>query len=526
MNKRIVSLAMAAASLLGAALLSACDDVKTDLKAPVYKTALKEDETRMSAFKAAFPNEYASYQKNNETKVMTDYKGSIAYHKNDNVNPLPQGFKHAQPYLKNLWLGYPFSFEYNEARGHTYAIDDFVNIDRLNRYGADGKALMPTTCWNCKTPKMMIWYKQYGDKLWSMDANEFRAADKISGMDETINCANCHNPTNMELRLYSEPLNDWLKRTNQDWNKISRNEKRSLVCAQCHSEYYFTHKDNGPAAKPVFPWDEGMGADDMYRYYMGHGAKDASGNPGPFVDFKHAASGVPIIKMQHPDYEMFVDGPHGAAGVACADCHMQYQRVDGKKISSHWMTSPLKDQEMRACRQCHADKTADFLRERVIYSQKKVFDQLIKAEALSVKAHEAVRIAGAYAGDSAADYDTLMKQAVEMVRKGQLFWDYVSAENSVGFHNPAKSLDTLATSMESSRIAVDLASQATNYGISSAISGDIEKIVPPILEHSRKLMQSPEHLQNHPWLKLLKPFPTDPQVWEGQTRLTSEATAK
>ncbi|MDR1659984.1 MAG: ammonia-forming cytochrome c nitrite reductase subunit c552 [Desulfovibrio sp.] len=526
MNRPIFTHAAAAVALLAMVMISACSDVTTDLKAPVYKTSIKEDETRMSAFKDAFPDQYASYQKNNEAEVMTEYKGSIAYRKNDNVNPLPKGFRHAQPYLKNLWLGYPFSFEYNEARGHTYAVEDFVNIDRINRYGADGKGQLPTTCINCKTPKMMTWHKEFGDKVWSMDSNTFRGKDKISAMDESINCANCHNPATMELRLYSEPLKDWLKRSNQDWNKLSRNEKRSLVCAQCHVEYYFTHKDNGPAAKPVFPWDEGMNPEDMYRYYASHGAKDASGKSGPFVDWVHAASGVGMIKMQHPEYEAFIDGPHGAAGVSCADCHMQYQRAGGKKVSSHWMTSPLKDAEMRACRQCHADKTADFLRGRVLYTQKKTFDQLIKAEALSVRAHEAVRLANNYAGARSPDYEALMKQAREMVRKGQLFWDYISAENSVGFHNPAKALDTLMTSAECSQQAVDLATRATMFGIGPSLAGDIEKIVPPIMEHSRKLMQSPEHLQSHPWLKLLKPFPPAPQVWDGQTRIVSEAPAK
>ncbi|MDR3363285.1 MAG: ammonia-forming cytochrome c nitrite reductase subunit c552 [Desulfovibrio sp.] len=524
MNKKLFSLVTVSVSLLSMLLLSACNDVSTPLKPPTYKTTIKEDETRMSAFKAQFPLEYASYQKNNESEVMTDYKGSIAYHKNDNVNPLPEGFKKAQPYLKNLWLGYPFSFEYNEARGHTYAVEDFVNIDRINRYG-DGKGQLPTTCWNCKTPKMMTWYKEFGDKLWSMDPNLFRTKDKIDAMDETINCANCHNPANMELRLYSEPLKDWLKRSGKDWATLSRNEKRSLMCAQCHSEYYFQHADNGPAAKPVFPWDDGFDPEDMYRYYSGHGKKDAAGKPGPFVDFVHAVSKAPIIKMQHPEYEMFQDSPHGAAGVSCADCHMQYQREDGKKVSSHWMTSPMKDKEMRACRQCHADKSADYLRERVLYDQKRSFDQLLKAEAASVKAHEAVRLAAAYNGERAPDYDALLAQAREMIRKGQLYWDYVSAENSVGFHNPVKTLDTLMLSVESSNRAVELASAATNFAIAKDLVGDIEKIVPPILKHSRKLMQSPEHLQTHPWLQMLKPLPASDQVWDGQMRL-SAAPAK
>lgn len=519
MTNRIFSLALAVSALLGVALLSGCNDVSTELKTPTYNTKIKEDETRMSAFKAEFPEQYASYQKNKESEVMTEYKGSVPYRKNDNVNPLPKGFKHAQPYLKNLWLGYPFMYEYNEARGHSYGVEDFVNIDRINRYGEKG--ILPATCWNCKTPKMANWVKEYGDKFWSMNSNDFRT--RLDVMDETISCANCHNPKTMELQLYSEPLKDWLKRSNQDWNKLSRNEKRSLVCAQCHVEYYFTHKDNGPAAKPVFPWDNGMNPEDMYQYYKGHGPKAADGKPGPFADWVHAASKVPMIKMQHPEYETWIDGPHGAAGVSCADCHMAYERRDGKKVSSHWMTAPLKDKEMRACRQCHADKSPEYLRERVIYTQKKTFDQLLKAQDISVKAHEAVRLANGWDGERAANYDALMVEARDMVRKAQLFWDYISAENSVGFHNPAKALDTLMTSMECSQKAIDLAEQATNYGIAPALAGDIKQIVPPILEMSRKLQQDPEFLQKNPWTKLLPVLPKADQVWDGQTKLTSQA---
>lgn len=136
---------------------------------------------------------------------------------------------------------------------------------------------MPATCWNCKTPKMMTWIKQYGDEFWSKDVNEFRGKDKIDAKEESISCATCHDPKSMELRLYSEPLKDWLKRSGKDWNNISRNEKRTLVCAQCHVEYYFTHPDNGPKLRPVFPWDKGMNPEDMYEYYKGHGKKDASG---------------------------------------------------------------------------------------------------------------------------------------------------------------------------------------------------------------------------------------------------------
>ena len=91
MTKSNIHKALGAAALLGMVLLTGCQDVSTDLKPPKYKTSIPENATRISSFKTEFPQQYASYMKNNETKVMTEYKGSIPYNKNDNVNPCPKG---------------------------------------------------------------------------------------------------------------------------------------------------------------------------------------------------------------------------------------------------------------------------------------------------------------------------------------------------------------------------------------------------------------------------------------------------
>lgn len=513
MNNNTKHVAFAVA-LLGSLLLVGCSDVE-EPKAPTFKSGRPTDTLKSSEFKEAFPRQYASYRQNDESSVMTEYKGSIPFHKNDNVNPLPTGFKYAQPYLKNLWLGYPFMYEYNEARGHTHAVEDFVNIDRINRYSPDGKGNMPATCWNCKTPKMMEWIAKDGDAFWAKDVNDFR--DKIDVKDESISCATCHDTANMELKLYSEPMKDWLARSGRKWENISRNEKRALMCGQCHVEYYFTHPDNGPKGRPVFPWDNGFTPEQMYEYYNTHGPKN-----GPFFDFVHPVSGVKVIKAQHPEYETWISGPHGAAGVSCADCHMPYQKQDGKKMSSHWWTSPLKDPNLTACRTCHSDKTAEYLKSRVHFTQEKTFRQLLQAQEASVRAHEAIRLASEYTGEKAQNYNALLDQAREMTRKGQFFWDLVSAENSIGFHNPAQSLDTLMSSMNYSQKAVELALEATRGGIVDGVSGDIKKLVPPILEHSRKLQQDPEHMASHPWLKKLPVLPKNEAVWDGVTRLNPQ----
>lgn len=499
--------------------LTACSEV-SEPETPVFKTKLSVDERSNSKFKPEFPLQYETYLRNNESEIMTEYGGSVPYNKNDDVNPLPEGYKHAQPYLKNLWLGYAFSYEYRAARGHTYAMKDILHIDRLDRYNE--KAGLPATCWNCKTPRMMDMVKEYGDDFWAKDFNEFRV--KFDLDEDTIGCANCHDPTNMELRLYSEPLQDQLKAQGKEFKDLPRNDKRALVCGQCHVEYYFTDVGMGPAKRPVFPWAEGKDPEEIYAYYKSHGNGEIPGFEGHFVDWVHPVSKTPMLKAQHPEYETWFNGTHGAAGVSCADCHMSYTRLDGKKkISNHHWTSPLKDPDMKACRQCHTDKSPEYLRERVINTQHKVWNQLLIAQEISVKAHEAIRMAAEYEGDKPANYDQLMIDAREMCRKGQFFWDLISAENSVGFHNPTKALDTLATSQQCSQKAVDIAIQAAAFTTAQALSGDIKELVPPILEHSRKLQQSPEHMASHKWFKYIPLLPEKEMIWDSNKRLVPPA---
>jgi nitrite reductase (cytochrome c-552) len=120
--------------------LSGCSSDVKEPTVPTYKTQLSKGELKSSAYGKEFPQQWTLYQRNTQAndqealKTMTMFKGSVPFRKHDDQNPLPKGFKQAaQPYLKNLWLGYPFSFEYNEARGHTYALNDILEIDRINR---------------------------------------------------------------------------------------------------------------------------------------------------------------------------------------------------------------------------------------------------------------------------------------------------------------------------------------------------------------------------------------------------------
>ena len=126
-----------------------------------------------------------------------------------------------------------------------------------------------------------------------------------------IGCADCHEPkiwicisaVRRSLKLLAVKVEILLM--------LLHREMRSLVCAQCHVEYYF----KGDGKYLTFPWDKGFTVEDMEAYY------DEAG----FYDYIHKLSRTPILKAQHPDYEIAQMGIHGQRGVSCADCHMPYK---------------------------------------------------------------------------------------------------------------------------------------------------------------------------------------------------------
>ena len=136
-----------------------------------------------------------------------------------------------------------------------------------------------------------------------------------------IGCSDCHDPETMNLHISRPALIEAFQRQGKDITKATPQEMRSLVCAQCHVEYYF----KGDGKYLTFPWDKGFTVEDMEAYY------DEAG----FYDYIHKLSRTPILKAQHPDYEICQMGIHGQRGVSCADCHMPYKSEGGVKFSDH-----------------------------------------------------------------------------------------------------------------------------------------------------------------------------------------------
>jgi nitrite reductase (cytochrome c-552) len=210
----------------------------------------------------------------------------------------------------------------------------------------------------------------------------------------------------------------------------SRQEMRSLVCGQCHVEYYF----KGPGKLLTYPWDKGLKVDQIEAYY------DEAG----FKDWQHAETGAAILKAQHPEFELWSQGIHARSGVACADCHMPYVREGAIKVSDHQVRSPLKN-AARACQTCHhypeqeIQARATAIQDRTVALQNRAENALIEM----MDALQAAKKRGATPEQLAP--------AQALHRKAQWRVDFAISENSRGFHAPQETARILAEAIDFAR---------------------------------------------------------------------------
>jgi nitrite reductase (cytochrome c-552) len=284
----------------------------------------------------------------------------------------------------------------------------------------------------------------------------------------------------MELRITRPSLVNAMERRGFDIaEEATRNDMRALVCAQCHVEYYFA----ADTKKVTFPWDRGLRPEDMWEY-----KENEAIEAGFAYDWIHGVSGAPMLKAQHPEYELWSFGTHGEAGVTCADCHMPYQRIDGRKVSSHFWGSPLEDVE-QSCRTCHADRSSTQLTQRVRDTQERHLEAMEETQALSVRAHYYInRLITA-----GADEDVI-EETRHLVRKGQWFWDIIAAENSDGFHNPHGSMDAMRMSSDASNEVIRLATrELVRLGV------DIDELEDMIAQTRQQVWAEEDPLEKANW---------------------------
>ncbi|MDT8392295.1 MAG: ammonia-forming cytochrome c nitrite reductase [Bacteroidales bacterium] len=370
---------------------------------PVVK--LSEYEPRNEEWGKNFPREYESYYQTADTSFRTLYNGNAM------IDMLEE-----DPRLVVLWAGYGFAADYNQGRGHYYAIEDIHKTLRTGAPQGPGEGPMPNTCWTCKSPDVPRVMNEIG-------IAEFYNGKWASLGPEIVNhigCADCHDPNTMDLRITRPALIEAYESIGKDISKATHQEMRSLVCAQCHVEYYFNSKVPVEGVPYLtFPWKDGTTAEGMLEYYDNIG----------FSDWTHALSRAPMLKAQHPGYETFMTGIHYERGVSCADCHMPYHSEGGQKFTNHHLTSPLQ-YITSSCQVCHRESEAT-LTKNVYDRQRRVIEIRDKAEEQIVRAH----VEAEFAWDAGASEEE-MKGILYHIRAAQWFWDYAAASHGGSFHSP------------------------------------------------------------------------------------------
>ncbi len=371
-----------------------------------------------------YPNQYATLLKTETNNTRTNYGGSEPISKLE-----------VDPRLVTLFAGYGFSKDYNEERGHLNSLTDVRGTLRVNDK-------TPGTCYSCKSANNpSLW-----DEMGMADYDKTPFMELGNHIDQPIGCANCHEANTMRLVVTNPALEEALVAQGKDWTTFTRQEMRTVVCANCHVEYYFL----GDGKYLTFPWENGTNIDQIAQYY------GEAFESGEFVqDWEHPQSGAPMIKMQHPEFEFFTqNSTHYNAGVACADCHMPYTRDGAAKFSTHDVKSPLLNAEA-ACGACHTD--VGYVTSRVKIIQDQVANTMSATEYAIVAAIDAIEAAAGFPNVNS----DLLTEARMLHRESQIYWDFIAAENSMGFHNPEEALRILAH-------ATDLARQAQLKAVEAA----------------------------------------------------------
>jgi len=378
---------------------------------PLKVVEIKDGQLDPAVWGKNFPLEYDSFKRTEEDYGRTEYGGSTPYSKLERY-----------PALKRLWAGYPFSVDFNEERGHYYALIDQKATLRVKNFK------QPGACANCHAAEAPGLIKTMGWEAF----NKTPYNDLAEKMHGGSTCADCHDPQTMELVITRPAFKNAMAAAGVDLTKATRQDMRAYVCGQCHVEYYF----KGEGKELTFPWSKGRTVEAIEAHYDEYG----------FTDWTNKETGVKMRKMQHPEFETWGTGIHARSGVTCADCHMPYIRSGSIKVSDHWVRSPLVNIR-NACGACHAWPEEE-MKGRVKEIQDKTAGLLRAAESALLSAMDAI-IAARQAGAT----DEALAEAATLIRGGQMRWDLVFSENSTGFHSPQEAARVLAG-------AIDLARQA------------------------------------------------------------------
>jgi len=435
------------------ALLINIFERKAEVRTPYVRVVeVSEDDTDPAKWGKNWPAELDSYKR---TAITTHTR--FGGHGGNEAVPEEKIVR--DPWLKRMFLGYAFSIDYRDRRGHAYMLTDQEATQRLTKPQSG-------SCLHCHASIMPLYRKLGdGDPFKGMDATSKLTYQEVSkmlhdgGAIHPVSCVDCHDPKTMALRVtrpgfirgiqalaasdapvpalasiaqWRTGARDRAYDPNLD---ASRNEMRSYVCGQCHVEYYCSTK-----LPLTFPWGKGLRVEQIESFWDATTFADGA----QFYDYAHQETGAHVLKAQHPEFELWNQGIHARSGVSCADCHMPYMREGATKVSDHWVRSPLLNVN-RACQTCHRFSEAELLA-RVDVIQQRNYDLLQRGGQALVSLLDAAAAAKAKGATPEQ-----LAPALALQRRAQWRLDFIAAENSMGFHAPQEAARVLGEAIDYAR---------------------------------------------------------------------------
>lgn len=386
------------------------------------------------------------------------------------------------PFLALLYNGWGFGSEYREPRGHYFMVQDQLEVD-------PGRVKAGGSCLTCKTPYAPILEKQMGKAYFSTPYKEVLARLPKDQQTLGVACIDCHDNRGMALKISRGfTLGKALKAMGVDETKLSKQNMRTLVCAQCHVSYMITKDKEMHSTDVVFPW----AGSTVGNITIENIIKQIKSSPAN-CEWTQSVTGFKLGFIRHPEYELYSNNsPHWLNDVSCADCHMPTITKDGQKVSDHRIMSPLKN-DLIACAACHSEKPQE-LREKILAIQDATMTVYLKAGYATATVAKLFEMANKAEASGKKLDKSLYAQAREQYEQAFYRVIFIGAENSTGFHNPKETMRVLG---DATKFAAAADAQVRRVlavaGVSAPEKIDLELAKYTNNRGAGKIMFKPEH---------------------------------
>lgn len=478
MRKQLLAALMAAA--LTGAMITACAPPKAE-KAKVAE--IPDGTIDPAVWGKNYPEQYEGWK----ATAQPTPEGMSKYKKgNDGGKTYDKLSEY--PFIALLFNGWDFGIEYNEPRGHVHMMKDQKDIDpsRLKGGGA---------CLTCKTPYAPQLAQKQGLTYFSQPYADAVSQIPKEHQEVGVACIDCHNNKDMSLKISRGfTLGKALEKLGVDQNNLTNQEKRTMVCAQCHVTYTIPKSADMKSQDVFFPWDGSKMGNIPIENIIKKIRSDKS-----YGEWTQKVTGFKMAYIRHPEFEMYVTkSVHWMAGASCADCHMPYTKVGSKKVSDHRIMSPLKN-DFKACKQCHSE-SSEWLKNQVLTIQDRAASQYIRSGYALATVAKLFELTHTQQAAGKQIDKALYDQAKDFYEEGFYRNLFFGAENSLGFHNPTEAMRILGDAgMYAGKAEALLRQALTKAGVNVPVKVDLELSKYTNNRGAKKLMFKPEQELKDPY---------------------------